>query len=104
LISPDERKHVAVDGNVAVIDGDHDRTGRRSPSFPKIMVDELSEGDYSIAIVPKIFQMGLEEGCGHGHAVVRHRAKAMIQENGDLEGSPGWQLPEWRKDQYQDTQ
>src|SRR5512139_2665797 len=79
LISPDERKHVAIDGNVAVIDGDHDRMGRRNPSFSKIMVDELSEGDHSIAIVPEIFQMRLEEGCGHGHAVARHRTKTMIQ-------------------------
>jgi hypothetical protein len=78
--------------------------GRRGLSFSKIMVDEVSEGYHSIAIVPEIFQMGLEEGCGHGHTVARHRTKAMIQENGDLEGPPGWQLPYRRKDQYQDTQ
>src|SRR4030043_462789 len=87
LILPDERKHVAIDGNVAVINSDHDRTGRRSPSFSKIMVNELSERDHSIAIVPEIFQMGFEEGCGYGHDVVRHSTKTKIREDGVVEGS-----------------
>jgi hypothetical protein len=71
---------------VAIINGDHDRTGRRRLSFSKIMVDELSEGYHSVAIVLEIFQMGLEENCGHSHTVARHRTKAMVQENGDMEG------------------
>jgi hypothetical protein len=93
MVSSDQRKQVAIDGNVAIINGDRDRMRRRNSSFPKIMVDEFSEGDHSIAIVPEIFQMGFEKGCGHGHTVGRHRTKAMIKENGNLQGSPGWQQP-----------
>jgi hypothetical protein len=48
--------------------------------------------------------MGLEAGCGHGHAVARYGTKTVIKENGNLEGSPGWQQPQWGKDQYQNTQ
>jgi hypothetical protein len=93
MVSPDERKHVGIDRNVAVINGDDDRMGRGSPSISKIIVDEFSEGDHLIAIVPEIFQMGLEKGCGHGHAIASCRPKAVIQENGDMEGSQGWQQP-----------
>jgi hypothetical protein len=93
MVPSDEGKHISIDGNMAVINGDHDGMGRRNPPFSKIVVDKFSEGDHLIPVVPEIFQMGLENGCGHGHAVGSHRPKAMIQENGDLEGSPGWQQP-----------
>jgi hypothetical protein len=33
--------------------------------------------------------MGLEKSGRHGHTVGSHRPKAMIQENGDIEGPPG---------------
>ncbi len=46
----------------------------------KIVIDELSQRDDFVAVGPKVFEMGLEDRCGCGHAIRGNRPETMVEE------------------------